>query len=89
VECEHCGLKYADLRTGLTYNDVYQMLWSGSDNPKTWRYKGRSGVLGLWAEIKRGMWKEHLRRCDEAAHYQGERSPKPTEAEHVDQIYPF
>jgi hypothetical protein len=51
---------YEEFRTGLTYRDVYQMLWSGSDDPSTWRYKRRRTVLGLWHQIKLQLWHQYL-----------------------------
>lgn len=62
-ECEVCGLKYRDLRTGLTFADVKAMLWKGPD-PETWVYKRRNTVLGLWHQIKQSMWDEHLYHCE-------------------------
>jgi hypothetical protein len=61
--CPHCGLKYRDFRTGFTYRDVFGMLWSGSDDPSTWRYKRRGSVLGKWFEIKQKMWADHVDEC--------------------------
>jgi hypothetical protein len=66
--CECCGVLYADLRTGLTFGDVRAMLWSKSKDSREWRYKRRRTVLGLWHQIKRSMWREHLEMCD---HYCG------------------
>jgi len=55
---------YAEFRTGLSYRDVYQMLWSGSDDPRTWRYKGRHTVLGLWHQLKQQLWQQYLDAVD-------------------------
>jgi hypothetical protein len=55
---------YADFRTGLTYRDVYGFLWSGSDDPSTWRYKRRHTVLGLWRQLKQQLYCEYLDRWD-------------------------
>lgn len=60
-------MTYEQFRTGLTYRDVYRMLWSSSDDPKTWRYKRRRTVLGMWRQIKQEMWREYQRREDELA----------------------
>jgi hypothetical protein len=49
---------YERFRTGLTYHDVYMMLWDR-------QRKGRHIVLGKWMEIKREMYAEYLRRLDE------------------------
>lgn len=63
--CPFCGLSYKELRTGLTYQDVFEMLWSASDDPSTWRYKRRNTVLGKWYQIKQEMWAEHIGGCDD------------------------
>lgn len=63
MRCPSCGLQYDAFRTGLTFRDVFALLWSGSDDPKTWRYKRRHTVLGLWHQIKLEMWNEHKREC--------------------------
>lgn len=61
--CPECGTTYGEFRTGLTYGEVFLMLWSGSDDPSTWRYKRRHTVLGLWMSIKRDQWAAHLGEC--------------------------
>ena len=53
-------VSYEDFRTGLTYRDVYQMLWSGSDDPKDWRYKRRHTVLGCWHQLKLQLYAQYL-----------------------------
>lgn len=68
-DCPFCGLRYRQFRTGLTYKDVFDMLWSGSADPKDWQYKRRGTVLGKWREIKLSLWGRHLDGCaQEAAH---------------------
>lgn len=52
-------LSYDDFRTGLTYREVYHLIWDR-------RWKRRRGVLGAWREIKLGMYAEYQRRCDQA-----------------------
>lgn len=61
------ALTYESFRTGLTYREVYRMLWSPSSDPREWRHKGRGSVLGLWHQLKREMWREVERREDEAS----------------------
>lgn len=61
--CEVCKLTYSGLRTGLSYGAVFEMLWSGSEDPSTWKYKGRHTVLGLWHAIKLSMWEQHVAQC--------------------------
>ena len=66
--CPACGLKYRELHTGLTYQDVFLMLWV-PDTPEKptdasgWRYKKRNTVLGKWHQIKQEMWCHHLTEC--------------------------
>lgn len=47
---------YDHFRTGLTYREVYQMLWSPSANPADWRYKRRATVLGFWHQLKQQLY---------------------------------
>lgn len=49
-------IPYAQFRTGLTYRDVYEMLWSPDEDRATWRHKSRGVVLGKWHQIKREMY---------------------------------
>lgn len=70
AECPWCGLAYRELRTGLTFKEVFAMLWSGSNDPADWRYKRRNTVLGKWHQIKREMWEEHLYVCEKQAEYE-------------------
>lgn len=63
--CPVCELVYDDFRTGFTYQDIYGMLWSASDDPSTWRYKRRHTILGLWHQIKKEMWRDHVADCRE------------------------
>lgn len=63
ADCPKCGLEYGDLKTGLDFQDVKDMLWIQDSDPEFWRYKRRGSVLGLWFEIKRGMWADHLKMC--------------------------
>lgn len=51
---------YEEFRTGLTYRQVYQMLWSPSDDPRQWRYKRRGTVLGFWHEIKEQLYARYI-----------------------------
>ena len=39
IVCPTCGLRYDHFKTGLTYRDVHEMMWDGSDDPADWRYK--------------------------------------------------
>lgn len=53
-------IPYDEFRTGLTFVEVRQMLWSPSDDPSTWRYKRRGTVLGKWHQIKRELYERYL-----------------------------
>lgn len=51
------GLRgYDKFRTGLTYQQVFDMLKDNSDDSSKWRYKKRGTVLGLWHQLKMEMW---------------------------------
>ncbi len=79
-DCPNCGMPYKDLKTGLDFQAVKDMMWIQDENPEFWRHKGRNSVLGLWFEIKRGMWADHLEMC----------GGKPlTEAEYLDHLEQF
>jgi len=61
--------EYKAFRTGLTFQDVFQMVWSHSDDPKDWP-KGKAGgrrhtVLGKWREIKLEMWDRYKNQTGE------------------------
>jgi hypothetical protein len=56
--------QYDRFRTGLTYQDVWQMLWSPDPDPKNWRRKSKGVVLSLWRQLKEDMWAERCRRED-------------------------
>lgn len=62
--CEGCGLRYGDFRTGLTYRDVWIMLWMNDDDPATWQYKRRHTILGRWHAMKKEMWAFHKHECE-------------------------
>lgn len=63
VVCPYCGMRYADLRTGLTYQDVHAMLWVSSEDSKDWVYRRRGTVLGKWHQIKQELWDRHVYGC--------------------------
>ena len=46
-------IPYGRFRTGLTYREVYYMLW-----PR--HFKRRHTVLGKWREIKEAMYARYL-----------------------------
>lgn len=58
--CPYCGIRYPDFRTGLRYQDVFDMLKVDDDpDPSTWTYKRRRRVLRVWCGIKKEMWEYH------------------------------
>jgi len=66
-EC-FCQLEYKDLRTGLTFNEVRQMLWREAREKRKYNeymFITRHTVLGRWHEIKLRLWKEHCDILDE------------------------
>lgn len=58
--CPHCGMKYRNLNTGLSYYDVFMLLKDYSKDSADWTYKRRNTVLGKWHEIKKQMWDYHV-----------------------------
>lgn len=69
-ECETPPLTYAEFRTGLTYHDVYMMIY---DRP----HKRRNGVLGYWRELKQKMYAEYLYYYNSDVVYTPDDSPIP------------
>jgi len=61
--CEVCGMLYADFKTGLTYQDIYDLRWREDADSSTWLYKRRHTILGSWREIKQALWAQHLNNC--------------------------
>lgn len=57
-QCPNCGTTYGKFRTGMTYRDAYQMAWCRP-------HKRRHTVLGIWHQVKRELWEEHLGRCED------------------------
>jgi hypothetical protein len=55
--CKGCGLRYGDLRTGLTFREVAFMI-----KGRPWRR--RRSVLGFWHQIKRQEWAHHREHCE-------------------------
>lgn len=56
MHCEYCGLDYDAFRTGLTYAEVYMLIYTRA-------HKRRHGVLGYWHELKGKMFAEHVAEC--------------------------
>lgn len=69
---------YRKFRTGFTYKEVSDMLWSYDEDPSTWHkgnatgYVGSDGkkkgtrrhcILRKWREIKQDMWAKVMHEC--------------------------
>ena len=63
TDCPHCGLSYAEFRTGETFQSIKDSLWVGSDDPADWKYKRKGTVLGRWHQLKKELWVEHVENC--------------------------
>jgi hypothetical protein len=57
-------IPYSEFRTGLSYGDIYQMLWSHDPNPRTWRYKTRGVILRYWCRLKREMYEQYCSQME-------------------------
>lgn len=72
-ECPTCGAKYRDLRTGLTWRDVWLFFWNATDAPREeWKRKSRGVILGRWFQIKQELWKQHRDECAEQRRFEEE-----------------
>jgi len=63
--CPVCGLLYEEFHTGESYQTIYDLMWVNDPDYRKWRYKGLSGILGKWKEIKESLWRGHLRECEQ------------------------
>jgi hypothetical protein len=43
---------YDTFRSGLSYQDVFEMLKDNHEDSKRWRYKKRGTILGAWHQVK-------------------------------------
>lgn len=75
--CSFCGLTYKRLKTGLTYQQVHDLLKDYSDDPTDWTYKRRGTVLGKWHQIKKELWERHLYECQRQAEFEDAQEPPP------------
>jgi len=74
MHCPHCGLDYDHFRTGLTFAEVYQLIYTRA-------HKRRHGVLGYWHELKLKQFAEHVAEC---SYYASQASaPAPELAAHA------
>lgn len=51
--CPHCGVRYGRFRTGFTYAQVYELMWT---HPQ----KRRNTILGAWHQLKKELWARHV-----------------------------
>lgn len=75
--CPVCGFAYKKMRTGLTYQAVFDMLKDNSDDPADWKYKRRGTVLGYWHSLKREWWELHLIECEKSAEFEQQLAAVP------------
>ena len=55
-----CELEAYDIfRSGYTFLDVRQMLWSYSDDSRDWPNVSRHTVLGYWRQLKLELWEHY------------------------------
>jgi hypothetical protein len=57
---------YEDFKTGFTFGEIRNLMFSTSEDPADWRPKRRGSVLGFWKETKEDMYREYLRKFSEA-----------------------
>lgn len=64
--CEACGLRYDDMKTGMTFKEIRNLIITIGWCTKKGHVKNgrRSGVLGYWHELKLGQWKQHIGLCE-------------------------
>lgn len=55
-------MTYDEFRTGMTYDDVWRMLWVDSDDRTKWVRKSKGVVLRLFRDLKQAMWDEMIAR---------------------------
>lgn len=68
--CPKCGISYKNFRCSLdSWASVYYTLFKETKDSSKWRYKGRSGILGYWFQIKQEEWSYHLENCVGAENY--------------------
>lgn len=65
LACEHCGARYRDMRTGLTFSEVQQMMKTNQEGE--YRQIRRHSVLGFWHELKLAQWEMVHGQCAAAA----------------------
>jgi hypothetical protein len=51
---------YDKFRSGLTYQDVFNLLRDESEDPKDWRRKSRGVVLWHWHELKMQLYEQTM-----------------------------
>lgn len=66
LRCQVCGLRYDDMRTGLTFKEVRRLIISIGHCTKMGHVKNgrRNGVLGYLHELKLSYWDQHVGLCE-------------------------
>lgn len=66
LRCSVCGLRYDDMRTGLTFKEARRLIISIGWCSKMGHVKNgrRNGVLGYMHELKLQFWDQHVGLCE-------------------------
>jgi hypothetical protein len=66
LRCSVCGLRYDNMRTGLTFAEVRRLIISIGFCTKMGHVKNgrRNGVLGYMHELKLQFWDQHVGVCE-------------------------
>lgn len=66
LTCDVCGLRYDDMRTGMTFKEVRNLIITIGHCTKVGHVKNgrRRGVLGYWHELKVSYWQQHVGMCE-------------------------
>ena len=53
-------VSYEEFHTGFDYMDIYNQMWTASEDQADWVHKGRHQVLGRWHQMKRELYEKYL-----------------------------
>jgi hypothetical protein len=78
--CRICGERYDDMRTGLTFKEVRNLIISIGFCTKMGHVKNgrRAGVLGYWHELKLQFWDQHVGLCESSNRIPNNERTPPT-----------
>lgn len=82
--CPVCGVRYAEFRTGLTYQEVFDRLKDFDEVTSKWSYKRRGTVLGKWHQYKKEAWSQHINECIGGAEFERGDAYEPPLPVHVE-----